>query len=218
MKKCLSLILAAVMVVTMFAGCGSANEPSTTGSPVSTSAVTTAPESTTPETTIPETTASQSIDTDEGLFTVDITLPASMFEGEDMSTFDTDAYVKENGFLSAAVNDDGSVTVTMTKSKHKELIDEMSASLDTSFAEFVEAEDTPYIKEISHNDDFSSIVIKVKRAEYENAWDFTAFSVGVSAMFFQAFLDMEYHVEVAVIDVDTGETIESVVYPDAFEE
>lgn len=156
------------------------------------------------------------IETDEKLFSVEITLPASIFESEDMSAFDADAYADEQGFTSAKVNKDGSVTVTMTKAKHKELLDEMSASLDKDFQEFVNGEDTPYIKEITHNDDFTTVTMKVDKAAYKNAFDFTPFAIALSVSFYQAFTETEYHVVVSIVDATTGESIDSITYPDAF--
>ncbi|MBR2048313.1 MAG: zinc ribbon domain-containing protein [Oscillospiraceae bacterium] len=164
-------------------------------------------------TVTPESTTSGGIDTDEHLLTVEITLPGSMFENEDMTTFDPEIYAEENNFLSAKINEDGSVTIKMTRSRHNELLKEMSDSLDASFAELIEGEDTPYIKEITHNDDFSVVTIRVDRAAYENSWDFTPLTVSISAMFYQAFLDMDYHVEIIILDVDTGDVINTSVYP-----
>lgn len=164
--------------------------------------------------TATESTSAQ-IETDEKLFSVEITLPASMFESEDMSKFDADAYADEQGFTSAKVNKDGSVTITMTKAKHKELLDEMSTSLDKNFQEFVNGEDTPYIKEISHNDNFTAVTMKVDKAAYENAFDFTPFAIAVSVSMYQAFTETEYHVEITIVDVATGATIDSITYPDA---
>lgn len=158
---------------------------------------------------------SDKIETDEKLLTVDITLPASIFEGQDMATFDADAYANEQGFSSAKVNADGSVTVTMTKGKHNELLTEMAASLDSAFAEFVNAEDTPYIKEISHNDDFTAVTMKVDKAAYENALDFTPFVIGISVAMYQAFVETEYHVDITIVDAATGDTIKTISYPDA---
>jgi len=39
----------------------------------------------------------------------------------------------------------------------------------------------------------------------------------MSVAFYQMLLDMEYHVEVVMIDIDTGDTITTVIYPDALE-
>lgn len=158
---------------------------------------------------------SAKIETDEKLLSVEITLPASMFEGQDMSTFDADSYANEQGFKSAKVNNDGSITVTMTKAKHKELLEEMAASLDQSFKEFVNGESTPYIKEITHNENFTAVTMKVDKDAYENAFDFTPLAIGMSVAMYQAFTETEYHVEISVVDAATGETINSITYPDA---
>lgn len=197
-KKIASIILTLVLVLS-FAGCAQTEEDPATGN--DTGAAT-------------ETTTAK-IETDEKLLTVDITLPASMFESQDMSSFDADAYANEQGFSSAKVNEDGSITVTMSKAKHKEMLNEMATSLDTNFAEFVNGENTPYIKEITHNDDFTAVTMKVDKAAYENAFDFTPFAIGMSVAMYQAFTETEYHVEISIVDVATGETINSITYPDA---
>ena len=153
------------------------------------------------------------IETDEKLLSVDITLPASIFEGQDMTKFDADAYADEQGFSSAKVNEDGSVTVTMTKAKHKELLDEMTTSLETSFSEYIENEDTPYVKEITHNDNFTAVTMKVDREAYENAFDFTALAIGLSVSMYQAFTEIEYHVDITVVDANNGDVIKTISYP-----
>ena len=159
---------------------------------------------------------SSKIETDEKLLTVEIKLPASLFEGEDMTKFDADAYANEQGFKSAKVNEDGSVAVTMTKAKHKELLKEMADSLDASFKELVNGETTPYIKEISHNENFTAVTMKVDKAAYENAFDFTPLAIGMSVSMYQAFTETEYHVEISIVDAATGAAINSITYPDAF--
>lgn len=197
-KKITSIILSLLLILS-FAGCAQSGADSTAGNDTGSAT---------------ETTAAK-IETDEKLLSVDITLPASMFEGQDMSSFDADAYADEQGFLSAKVNEDGSITVTMTKAKHKELLDEMAKSLDTTFAEFVNGKDTAYIKEITHNDDFTTVTMKVDKAAYENAFDFTPLAIGMSVAMYQAFTETEYHVEISIVDAATGETINSITYPDA---
>lgn len=195
-KKITSVILALLLILS-FAGCAKDNANSNGDNTGSTG----------------ESNSGQSIETDEKLLSVEITLPSSLFSKEDMTTFDADAYADEQGFTSAKVNEDGSVTVTMSKAKHKEMLDEMAASLDTSFAEYINSEDTPYIKEITHNDDFTAVTMKVDRAAYEKAFDFTALAIGMSVSFYQAFIEIEYHVEITVVDVSTEETIKTITYP-----
>lgn len=209
-KKMLSIILCFILVLS-FAGCGQTASNPAGDSNASSSA---APDVATGE-SVTDTTASAQIEVEENLLTVDITLPASLFEGEDMTTFDASAYANEQGFSSAKVNEDGSITVTMTKAKYNDLLAEMSASLDTAFAEFVGAESTPYIKGITHNDNFTEVTMKVDRAAYENAFDFTPLAIGISVSVYQAFVETEYHVEITVVDAETGDTINTIIYPDA---
>ncbi len=160
-----------------------------------------------------------SLETDEPVYTptessanykepetnVEITYPATWLE--DTEDFDPSAYVKENGFISATVNSDGSVTVIMTGEKHKELVSEITKNLEENFSEYVDGEDTPYIKEISHNEDFSKVEIKVVRSEYENTLDFTVLAIALIVPVGQVSVGFTSGVEITVIDVDTGDII-----------
>lgn len=148
--------------------------------------------------------------------TVEIIYPASLFEGEDMSSFDSAKYCEENGFSSAVVNEDGTVTITMTEKKHNELITEVTKTLEGTFAEFVNGKDTPYIKEINHTEDFGKVTIKVVREEYEKAFDFTVLSIGLSVPIAQMSVGFDPKVEISVVDAETNEVISKTVYPDAF--
>lgn len=159
-----------------------------------------------------EATENQGIQVDENLLTVEITLPASFFEGEEI---DMDAYAQEQGFISAYKNEDGSVTAKMTRKKYNELLEETRESLETTFASFI-SDDTPYIKEVTHNDDFTEVAIYVNRTEYESAFDITPFAVGIAVGLYQQVAQIEYHVEVSIVDADTGDLINSITYPDAF--
>ena len=142
----------------------------------------------------------------------EITFPSSLFEGEE--DFDPDAYAEEQGFEKAVFNEDGTLTVTMTQAKYEELLSETSAEMEKNFAEMVDSEDTPYIKEITHNDDFSSVTVKVDRDAYESTFDFTPFAIGVTVSFYQTILEMDIHCEINMVDVDTGDVIKTTVYPD----
>lgn len=164
-------------------------------------------------------TSNTAIEVDENLLSVDITIPASFFEGEDMTTFDTTAYVEENNFNEAAVNQDGSVTVTMTKARHKEIVAEMQASTEESYQELINNTDMPYIENISHNGGFKTVTVEVDRAGYDNAFlDMTPFVVGFQSMFYQTFTGDKLHCEVVMKYSDTGDVISTTVYPDAIED
>lgn len=159
---------------------------------------------------------SQGFEVDEGLLNVTITIPAFIFE--DVSDFDPDAYVEENDFKKAVVNEDGSVTVTMSKKRHNELMADYKTEVDKIFDEMVEAEDTPYIKEITSTKGYKTVTVRVDKGDYEDAWDMTPLSIYFSVALYQIFDNIEPYCEVIIEDVETGEVLDSVIYPDAFED
>jgi len=198
MKKSLFIALAIGMIL-IFSSCG-AKTDTTTKRPV-------------------ESPPPSSIVVDENLMTVDITLPAYFFEDKDMSAFNAEKYAQEQGFKKAVLNEDGSVTVTMTKANHKKMLKELTNEYDTSFAEMVESDNTPYIKSIKHSDNFNSITVEVDRAAYEAAaFDLTQLTLGLTGMMYQLFSGDEKHVEVSMKDVDTGYVIKTIVYPDVIDQ
>lgn len=162
-----------------------------------------------------------SVEVDERLLTVELTLPASFFEDEDMSTFDAKAYAEENGYHSAAVNEDGSVSIVMSKARHKEIMAELHAAVEQSFDELIGAEDTPYITDITFSDSFDKVNIIVDKAGYESGGLMVAFL----PMMIYIPVGM-YHVfdgtdaakcEISFIADGTGELLASQIYPDALE-
>ena len=155
-----------------------------------------------------------SVAVDEGLFNVTITLPASYFE--DLTDFDPEVYTKEQGFKKTIVNDDGSISITMSKSKHDELMAVMKETLDESFAQLIEAENTLYIKAITSDDEYKTVIVDVNKEGYESAFDLTPLLIGISAMMYQQYNGTsELHCEVIIRDIETGDTLNSVIYPDA---
>ncbi|MDY6847069.1 MAG: hypothetical protein SVP52_08030 [Chloroflexota bacterium] len=231
MRKILA-ILAIIMITFSLAGCGKEKTNTETSG-----LVTSAPEFETSElaeaktpskeetesektveaarTTTP-TEEAQVFEVDEGLLNVKITIPSFFFE--DMSDFDPDAYAEENGFKEAVVNEDGSVAVTMSKRVHNEIMAEMETETDRILKEKIESEDTPYIKEITASKGYRTVTVRVDKEGYENSWDMTPLSIYFNVVFYQIFDDAEPYCEVIIEDVETGEVLSSVIYPDALEE
>ena len=160
--------------------------------------------------------SSGSIEVDKGLLTFDITFPAFVVEeifGSD--EIDLEAYKSENGISAAEQNPDGSITVTMTKKQHTELLGEIKSNAEESFSELIESDSTPYVKSIQHTDNFKTITVQVDRAGYEEAlFDLTPFIVGISGSMYQVFVGDEPHVEVVVYDAATGDVIQTSIFPD----
>ncbi len=215
MKKFLFVLMLAGLLV---AGCGGSQiepQPELDIEKVSTSVAATMYADLQKEPTLTPTPAGISID--KGLLNVDITLPPSLFSDTDMSTFDIDAYVKEAGFKKAVINEDGSITATMSKSRHKEILEEFSAEVKQTFNELIGFESTPYITGVTSNSDFTKIIVDVDRVSYESAFDLTYFAIATPSFFYQAIAGIEYHCEITIRDGATQETINSVIYPDAMQ-
>ena len=136
MKNICTFLLAVIILLSLTA-CGSS--ASTTSPAASDNADNTATvesgEASAEENQSEQQTSSGAVQVDEGLLNVTITLPASYFE--DMTDFDPDTYANEQGFKEVVVNEDGSVSITMSKSKHNELMAEMKANLDQTFMDCI---------------------------------------------------------------------------------
>ena len=79
--------------------------------------------------------------------------------GEEITQEEIDAKAGEN-FISGKLNEDGSVTYKMTKKQHKEMMDGVVESIESSLNEMVEGEDYSFT-EIKHNKDFTEFDITI---------------------------------------------------------
>jgi len=162
----------------------------------------------------------QSIEVDKGVFSVEITLPASLFEGEDIDEVIAEA--KEDGVSDVTVHDDGSLTYKMSKSKHNEMMREMKDDLLEYIEETKNSEDYKSIKDITHNKVFSEFTLLVDQEAFENSFDgFAALGLGMSGLYYQLFDGVapdDYEVTVFIENLNTGEVFDTIVYPDAFEQ
>ena len=157
---------------------------------------------------------------DKGLLNVEVTIPASFFEGEDMDQVIKQA--KEEGIGKASLNDDGSVTYKMSKAKHKELMKELSEELKKTIADFEGGEDFPSIREISYDKEFETFTVTVDQEQFENSLDgFSLFGLGLAGSYYQLFNGKDpenYRVTIELKDEATGEAFDEVVFPDVLEE
>ena len=151
---------------------------------------------------------------------VEITLPASFFEDEDMSDFDAAAYAAENGFIDAKLNEDGSISIKMSKDKHEEMVADMAKTLETNFSDMIGSDEMPFIKDIRHSDSFDSVSLVVDKDTYDT-YGFVAMfiplTIYVQTSMYQILAGEETRCEISFVDAATNETIESVTYPEALE-
>lgn len=199
MKKLTALLLAAAMSLSLCA-CGGGDKPADSAS----SAAPAAP-----------------IQVDENLLSVEITLPASFFEGE--TEEEIIAGAEEEGFKSCTVNQDGSVTYTMSKAKHREVLEGFHTSMEETAASMVAGGGDDAMEsflDIQFNDDMSQFDIYVDMEKFSGLEAFAALGFFVTGAYYQAFagVDMDkVDVVVNFIDHATNEVAHSMSYREFME-
>ena len=163
-------------------------------------------------------TKEKSVDVEKGLFNVEITLPASMFEGQDINKIIAD--VEKEG-IKVTKNEDESLTNKMSKAKHKEMMKEMKANIIDVVNETKQnKEDYKSIKDITYNDSFTEFTMVVDKAAYENSMDgFAAFGLGMAGMMYQLYNGVkseDTRVTIFLKDQATQKQFDQIVYPDDF--
>ncbi len=164
----------------------------------------------------------QGIQVDEGISTVEITIPANLLgEEESASQADINKSVKDEGFISGVLNPDGSVTYAMSKAKHDELLSDLRVSFDEAIAEFLKAEAS--IEDIDFNSEYTVLNVRVDSKEFESSFTagFAIFGLALQASLYQIFTGVgidDYSLEVRIFDNESDQIIDIIKYPEAFEE
>lgn len=163
---------------------------------------------------------SEAVEVEKNILSVEITLPASMIESDNIDQVIAEA--KADGVGEVIKNSDGSLTYKMSKSKHKEMMNEMATELKSSIDEMTNSEDFSSIKDITTNKSFSEFTMIVDQEVFENSFDsFATLGLGIGGMMYQLFDGVksdDYKVTIHVKDEATGEEFATVVYPDDMEE
>jgi hypothetical protein len=162
----------------------------------------------------------EQVEVDKNLLNVEVTLPATMYEGEDIENVITEAKEQE-GIKEVTQNPDGSLTYKMSKAKHKEMMEELEVSIKNSIDDMVNSGDYPSIKDITHNTSYDEFTIEVDKEAFENSFDgFAIFGLGMSGAYYQFFNGAskdDYQVTIFTKDQETGEVIGETILPDDLE-
>lgn len=139
---------------------------------------------------------------------VKITLPAELM-GETTQE-DLDEAVAEGEFLSAVLNEDGTVTCEMSKSKHKELMKAVEAEINKALEDMIGSAEFPNITNIEHEDDYSSFTVTTKSTELDMAESISVLAFYMyGGMYGACNGDTDVVIKVSFVNADTGDTIES---------
>lgn len=160
------------------------------------------------------------VSVDKGRVNVEITIPASLFEGKDVDAVIAGA--KKDGIKEAVKNEDGSVTYIMSKAQHKKMMDDMGKSITEYTEKLKSSEEFASIKDVTHNKNYSAFTLIVDKVAFENSIDGLAvLGLGIQGSLYQVFNGENpdsYQVKVSVKDEATKEVIREVVYPDSLKQ
>ena len=112
---------------------------------------------------------------------------------------------KDDGFISATLNSDGSVSYVLTPEKCNEMRVEMQGSLEESLQEILDSSEYPNIESISHNEDFSKSTVTCTSEDLKLAESLLPMSLYMcSGIYFQFLVDKPDNVYITFINSSTG--------------
>ena len=150
----------------------------------------------------------QSIEVDEGLLNVEITVPPDFLE-EGTTQEDLDEAAKEDGIKSITLNDDGSATYIMSKSKHDEMMAGIRERIDESMAEMIDPETYPTFVEVTSNDDYTHFTVKLSSNEVGLSESISVLGFYMLGGLYNAFNGTPVDdVTVSFVNADTGDIIQ----------
>lgn len=218
MKKALGVLLAATIFV---AGCGAGNDNADNAHTNNNdgAAVTSQNEAAETSQNGEAGGAVDGLQVEEKDGDVVLRLPAGMFEGMDLDQVIEEA--KAEGVKEAVKNDDGSLTYTMSKKHHKEMLTEMGQGIADYTEELVSEGTFASVKAIDFAKDFSEFTLTVDQEAYQGSMDaFAAMGLGIQGMMYkmmQGVPEADQKVTVHLKDESSGDVFDSIVYPDAMQ-
>ena len=152
--------------------------------------------------------AAGSIEVEQGLLTVSVTVPKKYVGASTQAEIDSEA--KEKGYISAVLNSDGSATFTMTKKQHSKVMAEMRDDINKSLTEMIGSESYPDITDIKANDDFTSFTITTKSKELSLTEGFSVIGFYMYGGLYNIYNGTPVdNIHVDFVNADTGEIINS---------
>lgn len=206
MKKLTSLMMAAALAVSITA-CGATANTNATASSATDKSTATA---------------------EAGNETVTITYPEYMIPGVMSDGTDEErmkaakefckVLLDSEGVLEAKPCADGSVIATMTREAHKQLLDDLKASIDKTFDDYFDDDDESDFSDYTYNDDMTVFTVNMDADDYESPYTTEAMLFGISAEGYQALNSVEKpKVVINYLDEKTGNVLGTLTYPDDYD-
>lgn len=142
---------------------------------------------------------------------VTVTLPADLLalDGTEVTQEDLDQTIEEEGWKSATLNEDGSITYVMTKEKHEEMLQEVRGLIDEAIAEMTDSGDYSNIVSVEPNDDYSQFTVTLNTDEVGLMESIAVLGLYIYGAMYQTVNGAETdNINVQFVNADTGEVIE----------
>lgn len=150
--------------------------------------------------------AVEKVDVEKGLFNVELTIPANFVGAQTQE--ELNKMCEEKGYNSITLNDDGSATYVLTKQQHKEMMEELKNTINSSMSEMVDSEDYPNYTNVTANEDFTEFEITTKSSELAMAETFSVLAFYMYGGMYNVFNGTDIdNITVKFINADTGEVI-----------
>ena len=115
-----------------------------------------------------------------------------------------------NGYESATLEEDGSLTIVMSRSQYDELLSSFRESVDRGIAEIISEDYGSSIEKIEYNDDYSVFTVTVSTDEIGIIERQTADELVMYGTLYHIYTAGEAdHIQVDYVNRDSGEIIES---------
>ena len=145
---------------------------------------------------------------EQSLATVSVTMPKEYLSNDDDSALtqeQVDGIVARNGYISGTANEDGSVTFVMTKSQHKEVLEQLRSGFEEEIQALVASDTYPNFTAIETNEDLTSFIITTTSTELSLAEQFSVLLFYMYGGYYQSFKGAEIHdVHVTFMNAETG--------------
>lgn len=185
MRRCISILLAMLFLLSLTA-CGGTKQ----------------------ESSKQEENESGTIEVEKEIFNVKITLPAALAEGTTQE--DLDQAIKDGVYHTASLNEDGSVTIKMSKQQHKKCMDNMAADMEKFLQEMVGSEDYPNFTDVQANQDYTHFTGTTTSEELDMMGSFSVLGFYMMGGMYAAFNgDAGATITVDFVNADSGKTISS---------
>ena len=142
---------------------------------------------------------------------VERTLPY-YYVTDDLHHFMPGDYAISNGFESATVNEDSTITLVMSGEKYNQMLNDLAEALRKEIAQTPNYDDCAHIKKITHSEDFSEFTVQVVLQDFV-AEDYAIEYLASCAELYRVLVSGDPSVTVTTVDAN-GTVLGVTVYPE----